>query len=482
MKFFTTFWTWVKTHKALAGLAAGLLILVGGSILFAAGGNGNEEIIAVEKRAVVETVRVSGTVEAEIVSDIGFETGGVVRSISVKVNDMVRRGQYLAALGMGTLSAQLQSAEAARAIKRAETENASVNFDALKEKHDTLVANAESELLSDGLVAEARSSTYAVTAPTITGRYEGPRGTYKIRIDRRQWSDYDLYVFDMEDVEPIEINKTGPTPLGERGLFISFSANLSNYDDTTWYIEIPNEQSNAYAANVSAYEDAVAERERALTAAEEDIRAQGAGSSIAAAELQQAEAEVARIRALMGERVLTAPFDGIVTAVNIDLGETAEANATALSIISNTGFGVEVDLPEVDSVRVKTGNPADVVLDAIPGETFTATIASVNRTETLVDGIAVYEARLIFTTEDPRITSGMTADVTITTNKKENVLAVPARALTLKDDGSFVVMVYDESTEETTETPVVVGLRGTDGFVEIVAGLSEGVQVLISTE
>ncbi|MEK7579040.1 MAG: efflux RND transporter periplasmic adaptor subunit [Patescibacteria group bacterium] len=476
------FLTWIKAHKILSILAGLLIIIIGAGLIFARGGGGDEEIVLVERRDVIETVRVSGTVEAEIVSDVGFEASGVIRNVYVKVNDTVRRGTRLADLGMGTLPAQLQSAEAALAIKRAESANTSINLSAIEEKHDTFVANAESELLSDDLIAEAHSSTYTMTPPVISGRYEGPRGTYKIRIDRGVSNEYDLYVFDMENVEPVEINKTGSTPLGERGLFISFPDGISSYDDTTWYITTPNKKGSSYSVNVSAWEDALAERERALKSAEEEIRAQGAGSSIAEAQLLQAEAEVARIRALMAERTLVAPFDGIVTAVEIDPGETAGVGDSAMSLISTTGFGVEVDLPEVDSIRVRSGNPAEVVLDALPSEPFSATVVSVNRTETIVDGVSVYEARLAFGLEDERIISGMTADVTITANKKENVLALPARALKLSPDGSFFVNVYNGDTKEITETPVTTGLRGGDGFVEIIAGLGEGVRIVVSHE
>ncbi|GMU74330.1 MAG: hypothetical protein AMXMBFR44_5270 [Candidatus Campbellbacteria bacterium] len=441
-----------------AGVA--VLAVVGIAMLFR-NGNGNYEEALVERRDLVEEVILSGTVEARIVADLGFEVSGAIREINVTENAVVPRGATLASLGLGTLSAELQSAQAEVAIKRAETANTQISLD-----------NAWSELLSDDLVAKPQSSSYTQTAPIITGRYSGDTGTYKFRIKAQaQPTEFDLVVFDLENPEPVEIEKTGPTPLGTKGLYVTFPDALATYRDTTWYVTLPNTEGTSYAANYSVYKEA-----------ESDLRAQQSGTSIAEAQLQKAEADVARIRAQIAQRVLSAPFAGVVTAVHADPGEAVSVNTPVISLISNDGFGVEVDLPEIDSVKVKIGDPVTITLDAFGEETtFAGTVASVNRAETLVDNVSVYEARIAFDERsDSRIASGMTAQVSITTDKKEGVLAVPVRAVKYREDGTTYVSVMDPETEEPTEKDVVVGLRSSDSFFEIISGLSEGERVLIS--
>lgn len=471
--------SWIKNHRFIAGGISLIIVLIIGFVVFG-GGNGKYETVAVERRDVIEEVRVAGTVEANIVSDLGFEASGVVRNVSVSVNDTVYQGQQLASLSLGTLAAELQSAQAQVAIKRAQTANTGVNIDAVRAKHDTLVENAYRELLSNGLVAEPQSSTYTQTPPTISGRYRGNEGTYKVIIkSASQTGESDLYVFDMEDVEPVRINKTGPTPLGSRGLFIDFNGDSSDYRSTTWYISIPNTKSNVYASNYSTYQAALGERDRAIDEAEAQLRASGSGSSVATAELAQAEAEVARIQALIDQRMLTAPFTGTITAVDIDLGESVSSADRAVSMISNDGFGVEVDLPEIDSIKVRSGNPVAIELEAVPGELFEGVIASVNRTETIIDGVSVYEARIAFTdSDDERIVSGMTADVAITTDTRENALVLPARAIRYRVDGSTYVLVGTDA-QDPQEVDVVTGLRGSDGYTEILGGLNEGDNVIV---
>jgi HlyD family secretion protein len=261
---------------------------------------------------------------------------------------------------------------------------------------------------------------------------------------------------------------------------VSFPEVPTSYHDTIWYVEIPNTKSPSYAAAYNAYQDALRERSRAIDEAEAEVRAQTSGASIADAELAQAEAEVARIQALIGQRVLTAPFNGTVASIDVDPGESVNANDSAVSVISNDGFGVEIDLPEVDSVKVRVGNPVSIMLDALGEEVFTGSVVSVSRSETLVDGVSVYEARIAFDKTDDRISSGMTADVSIETSKRSGVLSVPARAIKYREDGTPYVLLRKAEGDKGEEKEIVLGLRGSDGSMEVTAGLSEGNTVIIA--
>jgi RND family efflux transporter MFP subunit len=458
------------------------VLIVAGTVFAKKNGKNAGEIITVTRRDLAETVSVAGTVEAKIVSDLGFEVSGIVRNVYAKTDDTVPAGAPLVRLNLGTLPAELESAEAALAIKRAEIGNTITSLDAVREKQDTLVENARRTLLSEGLVAEPSSSTYTQMPPVITGRYTGEEGEYRIRIARGVQSDRnELYAFGIETTGVLVINKTGPTSLGTKGLFVSFPDNINDYKDTTWTIVIPNTESESYTANANMYEDAIRERARALEDAEAKLRGEKTGASIAQAELAQAEAEVSRIRAEIGKRTLTAPFAGTITGVDVDPGESVNGNTPIVSLISNDGFGVEVDLPEIDSVKVRVGNPALVAFDALlDNPPLPATIVSVNRSETIADGIPVYEARLAFTAENDVVRSGMTTTVTITTDSREDVPAIPARAIRYREDGS--VYVRTRAAGEERETAIVAGMRSSDGFVEILDGLGEGDTVFITRQ
>lgn len=448
---------WVKNHTLIV-----LAVLIGVTVVGVftlRNGNGVHEVVSVERRDLVEQVQLSGTVEARVVADLGFEVSGMVQDIFVSDNETVLQGAPLVSLSLGTLPAELQSAKADVALQKAETGNVEVNLE-----------NAWSELLSADLVAKPQGSAYEQTSPIISGRYVGEEGTYKFRVSaQNQPNKYNLSVFDLESAGTIEIDKTGPTRLGTRGLFVTFPDDLDSYKDTTWYVTLPNREGASYAANYSAFDSARAA-----------LRAQQSGVSVAQAELQKAEADVARIEAQIAQRTLRAPFFGIVSKVHVNPGESISASTPAVSFISGDGFGVTIDLPEIDSVKVQNGQPASITLDAFgESEQFGGMVASVNRVEKLVDNVAVYEARVAFEEKDSRIASGMTAKVTITTNKREGVLAVPVRAVKYREDGTTYVLVRDNEKSDPAEIDVVLGMRSSDSFFEIVSGVVEGMQVLI---
>ncbi|OHA58219.1 MAG: hypothetical protein A2571_03085 [Candidatus Vogelbacteria bacterium RIFOXYD1_FULL_44_32] len=469
-------------RNMIGAVVIGLAILgtIGYLIL---GGNGNGEIVVATKRDLVETVKISGRVEADIVSDMGFPVSGIVRTVKVKAGDRVWAGQQLAVLDLGTLYADLRSARAEVAIKRAELANLQIDLTAVKRQQDTLVESAYRTLLSASLEAEPASASYTQTPPTITGTYFGAEGTYKIIIDRNSSGGANgikLRTFGVEKTEQIEVSDTTATALGTKGLYISFADDLTDYANTTWYVTLPNPKSSVYATNRNTYEEAIRERSAALSSAEANLRQGVGGDSIAKAQLEKTEAEVARISAEIGQRVLVAPFAGVVTVVNIDPGESASANTTALAMISAGELGVKVDLPEIDSIKVNIGDLATVTIDALDSElALPAKVVAVNRAETMVDGVPVYEARLALTAKNATIASGMTADVTITTGKKDGVLSLPARAIRYRTSGTPYILTISRGGKQI-DKEVALGLRSTDGYIEIKAGVVAGEQVLVA--
>ncbi len=470
----------IRSHKKVSIAIAAVIVII--MIIALAGSQkSSAETMVVEKRDVVDVVKIAGRVEADIVADLGFETSGTIRDVSVATNDVVKKGDRLASLDLGTLGAELASAQASVAIKRAQLNNMKLSLNAVSDKQDTLVDAAHRKMLSEGLVAEPESNSYTQTPPVITGRYDGAEGYYKIIIDRGIQQDSTIRTFGIEKTEEIKIAKTSATRLGTRGLYIAFPDEITAYNNTTWYVYIPNTKSQTYVSNYNAYQEALSERDRVLDEAEGDLRSQQVGVSIAESELAQSVAEVSRIQALIGQRILRAPFDGVVTAVQVDPGESVTGGAAAISVISKGVLGVEVDLPEIDSVKVMTGDTATVSLDAFgESESFLGTVVSVNRSETVVDGVSVYEARVAFDEQDARIVSGMTADVSIETERKDAVVAIPARAIKYHEDGTPYVLISAGDKKKPQERTVALGVRGSDSYVQILAGVSEGEVVVIA--
>ena len=135
-------------------------------------------------------------------------------------------------------------------------------------------------------------------------------------------------------------------------------------------------------------------------------------------------------------------------------------------------------MAEVNFSLLKAGDEAIVTLDAYgPGVTFLARVVSIDPAETVRDGVSTYRTIIQFMEQDPRIRTGMTANVRITTEKRDNVLAVP-QGVVVERDGRKYVRVREG--EQTIEREITTGSVSSLGSVEVLSGLSEGDVIILS--
>lgn len=448
---------WVLANKIKSGVAVVALVLIIATIV--GGGNGaayNEQVVT--PKQFIQRVSVSGKVTSPDDVAMAFENSGRVDRISVAVGDTVYQGQPLVSLNVGTLAADLARARADVAIKSIGVQNSEVDVD-----------NALRTLLSDGLAAVPSSENYSLPAPIVTGAYKSTeQGTYKVIVKRVSSGsrDFEIRVFDLEQVPAVEILETSATALGTRGLYISFPADIELYNDTIWYVSVPNVKSSSYVTNYNAYQQALTDRERSLS-----------GGTIASAELAQAQAELQRIQTEINQRTIFAPFAGVVTSLDARLGGAVSINNPVVSVISNEVLEIESYVPEINISHLAIGDLATVTLDAY-GETdpFSAKVVSIDPAETVRDGVTTYRVILHFVLPDERIRSGMTANIIITTDERENVISVPQGVIQNKDGKRYVTVVVD-GKEEKRE--VLTGAVSALGEIEILSGLSSGDTILV---
>lgn len=468
------------TARPRISVVIGALLLIILWMLFAPNGKDAMRTLVVTQRPFVQQVSVSGKVKASEEVQMAFEQTGRVDKIYVSVGDTVALGDPLVSISSGTLFAQLQSAQAQATLKRVERENSMENLEEVRRQQETNVATAYRTLLSDDLEATPFSSSYTVSAPIITGAYLGSdEGTYKLNIERQHSgaTSVQMRVFGLETYGPTTVSKTGPTPIGTRGLYISFPDDSMMYDDTIWYVNLPNTKSASYVSNLNTYQEARKTRDKAILDAQASLERYSGGLTIKDAELASAEAEVARILAELSKFSLKAPFDGVITSIDAEVGEAASVQDNAVSLISDDTLEVESFVPEINIAYLEVGDTATITLDAY-GEyvPFPATVVAIDPAETVRDGVSTYRVRLAFTLPDERVRSGMTANIVITTDERPAVLAVPQGIIERKDGASFVPVLENG---KRTLRQVTTGLVSSLGEIEILSGLSEGETVLL---
>lgn len=463
--------------RIVGGAVIGIVIL---SLVF----SGKEtpiETTSVIRQTVTETVRVAGQVEAHAVAELGFQVSGKITSIPAHVGDQVNQGSTLVSLDMGELSADLKNARAEVTIKKSEITNAQKKLDIVRAQQDTLVESAYQAMLSHDLVAEPSDSVTTQTPPIITGKYSGSEGSYKIIIKRLLvGSRITFSTFGIENIRDVKINETGPTPLGTQGLYISFPDGIEDYQNTIWYVHVPNVSSDTYATYRHNYEQALKERERALQEANSYLDEYNGMGSIIQAELDQAQARVDKIISEMNQLVIRAPFEGTISDITKEQGEIVNPGDHVVTLVSEKDFEIVLNVPEIDIAKISVGDSAHIILDAYANEevSWNGTVTSLSRAETYVDGVPVYQVRVHIENPDERVRSGLSATVEITTQLHENALVIPQEYIEKDGDQFFVQVVLDEHDTHHTEKRLVnVGLRGSDGFVEIIDGLQEAEMV-----
>ncbi len=193
------------------------------------------------------------------------------------------------------------------------------------------------------------------------------------------------------------------------------------------------------------------------------------------AQLKQAEASLTAAYQKVSKAFLTAPLNGLVSEISKEEGEMVRLTELMLSLIPKTPFQIKVDIYEEDIVKIRLGNPVDIIPAAFPDKALKGKVISIDPAEKLIGGVVYYEVTIDLEEKEQGIKSGMTVDIIITTGSKENILIIPEEAVQTKD-GQTIAQVLKEKIIKDRE--IEIGLRGSDDKVEVISGLEQGEKVI----
>jgi len=193
------------------------------------------------------------------------------------------------------------------------------------------------------------------------------------------------------------------------------------------------------------------------------------------AQIEQSKAALALIQKQIADTILKAPIGGIITSVSSKMGEMAKASVSVITMMTQSGLQIEADVSEADIGKVSLADPATITLDAFMDEVWKGKVVDIEPAETIIQGVVYYKVTIGFSQLVKKVKSGMTANVTIITDKRENVLAVPQRAIVEKNDKKYIRILAGESYREQQ---VETGLMGSEGEIEVISGLKEGDKVI----
>ncbi|MEJ5309761.1 MAG: efflux RND transporter periplasmic adaptor subunit [Anaerolineae bacterium] len=419
------------------------------------------------------TVVASGNVAVNNKLDLRFDSSGIVERVYVQVNQRVRAGEVLA---------QLVTTDLERAVQQAAIalEQAKLNRDLLTKPvstEDVELARLNVQSAAQALeVARIGKQTAQVDANAMIVQAQRARESAYNDYTREQTEDARLRFARAEEQEYIAKKNA----------------------------EVTQEQAQAqWLAAYSRYQQAV----ESLRKLEEGPTEQ----QIRQAELQieQAELNLEQAQARLDEARLTAPFAGLVAAVNVQEGVAATPGAAAFTLVDDSQFYVDVTVDEIDIGKLSIGQKAEVTLDAYPDRHIEGVVESIAPGALNVGGIISYRLRVRLSpppasppsggtergasppsggTEggdewEGTIRDGMTASVVIYTDRVEDVLLAPNWAIRAdQSSGETVLYCYVLNTAGVPERRPITRGRYDDSSTEILSGLQEGDTVALVTE
>ena len=192
-----------------------------------------------------------------------------------------------------------------------------------------------------------------------------------------------------------------------------------------------------------------AERDKAASifrALEQEVVSAAAQIDLAEAQVrnarstvQQREAQLSQARVDLSRTIIRAPVDGVVIKRSIEPGQTVAVSLAApeLFLIAQNlrDMQVEVSVDEAEVSRLRVGQKATFTVDAFPGRTFEGSVTQVRKAALNVQNVITYTALVSALNESQTLLPGMTANVRVITDVRENVLKVPNAALRFKPPG-----------------------------------------------
>jgi multidrug efflux pump subunit AcrA (membrane-fusion protein) len=426
------------------------------------------EIATVQRGNLTVDITASGNLAYSHQENLAFETSGTVEQILVQAGDSVKEGQVLAQLDTTSLEQAVTAAE--RAVNSANVSLEQATNDYYK------------------LILPNVFQTYQFILPDATTNIDFAQQRIKEAIAENQ-KGLTSQQYSMGDIDRLlkETRDLLSTVKTELGWFLIPSTSLDYWTLRAAQIKVDTAQSTLDSQN-----DALNEAKDNLTKA-----------------------------------AVVAPFDGLITSVNVAGGDEVQKGTVAVVIADPTKFETEIMVSETDVFQVQDGAEATVQVDAMPAIVLPAKVTHISPTATIQQGVVNYGVKIevqsleavaterqasqamtppagmelpegmtpptgmggaseqgnaatsqtsAATLDNVQLREGLTVTVSVILQQKNNVLLVPYAAITRQGGQSYVQVISSSGTTE--QRAIKTGITDYKN-TEVTEGLSEGEQVVV---
>lgn len=430
-------WLWLAAFLIVAGAA-------GFALWNPTGGNASEasyRLAAVDRGPILASVRATGTLNPVTTVLVGSQLSGQVVEILADYNTPVKEGQVVARLSSEQIKsrrdaalADLAQAKADRDTKRAQIDKARSGLQRAQAQAADLVAQRDR---AQAQLAEAKRSLERQTA--LNSRAVG----------------------------------------------------------TQTALEQARTQLDIQQANLASAEAQILSNKAESAGLAADLALAEAGLKSADAVILQREAKLRDVEIDLARAEIKSPVDGVVVKRDIELGQTVAASLSAPTLFTIAQDLSEIDIyaniDEADVGRLKEGQKTTFTVNAYPNRTFEGTVRMVRLSAQTVQNVVTYTAVISVRNRDQALLPGMTANLQILTDEREDALRIPNAALRFRPpmnaayapsrtpsaDGPTRRRPRDQDEQASSDTgsPGRVYRIGADGNPQMVAvrlGVTDG--------
>ena len=207
------------------------------------------------------------------------------------------------------------------------------------------------------------------------------------------------------------------------------------------------------------------------------------------AQIDQLQASLSDTERLLKETHIRAPFAGIITKKNVQVGDLVSelssfsSGTPIFDLQDRRTMRVLLNINEIDAAKLKSGMTADIRVDAMPthpyhGTVYTVAPAANASTAGSTDSAVKYQVDVRITDAGPELKSGLSARCTIAVDSRKNVLVLPQEYIGSQGDSSYVELYEPNAkpTDKPKQQNIKLGLT-TLSKAEIVSGITEGTKV-----
>jgi len=194
-------------------------------------------------------------------------------------------------------------------------------------------------------------------------------------------------------------------------------------------------------------------------------------------EVHQAQLTLDRANLALGDMTLKSPFDGVVSALPVKIGQVVNATVPAVTVLTPGQMIFDLNVGETDLPSVKLGQQGTVRFDALPAYAFPIEVTAVSLSPTTNQGVIIYEVKCKVSPDpgDPAslqsVAPGMNGSANLVTDTRQGVVAIPSSLVRTR--GTQQVVEVEVSPGKTAMVPVATGLSDGNN-IEITSGVKVG--------